>query len=417
MQDTAPGRETLAVVGLAAAVLLAGCPLGGGLLGGGDTSTTTATPDGSAETATAATTVPGNGTANGTGASDNGTATDGTETDGSPVDGAPTPDPSTPSTTDGVDGERTPIPLEELGIVDSDESFLLAGNASTREIRIQFRTETRLSYFRIKVRGAQQDVLKPADFVRYRLGTGLGSFVYVARYQAKALGEYRVSFDGVVGVNADTSPYNRTERITLEVEPTVIGTDEEFVVYANDSADRIEIEFEAESRIQVFELKISGEESARLTQTAFKHTTVDGSHVYTGNYSVEREGNYSVFFTRVIGEGTDDPPYSLTRNVTFDMTPPSVRSYSVTDAGDRRLNVSLTANEQLGDMSVEISGPESISLDRGDFTESRGEDGRFVYEATVQVGQNARYRTNVVYVEDTSENRRESDAFDIIDLG
>jgi hypothetical protein len=198
-----------------------------------------------------------------------------------------------------------------------------------------------------------------------------------------------------------------TQTQTPTRTPTVTPVQEYFRVDRNDSTKRITVEFTSTDRSQVFEIRITGAERARLDQTDFEVEEITGGYVYSGGYNVTTEGTYSLSFSKLVGSNVDEPPYNRERTVTFDLSAPVLESFRATTPGSE-LQIRLVANERLGAVSVDVRGVGGYGkqFTRSDFTESRtGES--YVYEATASVEQRGRYILDLEYIEDRFQNRNE----------
>jgi hypothetical protein len=204
-----------------------------------------------------------------------------------------------------------------------------------------------------------------------------------------------------------TATQTRTETPTRTA--TVTPVQEYFEVKRNDSTKHLAVEFASVSRVQVFEIQITGAERARLNQTDFDVRDVAGGYVYSGEYQVNTEGTYSLSFSRLVGSNIDESPYDRERTVTFDLSAPTPVSFRATTPSESELRIRLVVDERLGGVSVDVRGVGGYGnqFTRSDFTESETAGGSYAYEATAVVDERGRYILDLEYIEDRFKNREE----------
>lgn len=205
---------------------------------------------------------------------------------------------------------------------------------------------------------------------------------------------------------SDTAP---TPTQNSSQTPTPEPIEEYFQVETNNATEQIEITFGSDDRLQVFEIEITGAERSKLNETDFQEEAVDGGYVYSAAYQVAREGTYNLSFARLTGARLGEPPYNRTRTATFDLSAPTLLSFSATNPSESRLKIRLVTDEQLDGLFVDVRGTGGYrkQFDRRDFTESGTSEGSYAYETTTTADQGARYVLDLEYVEDRFENRNE----------
>jgi hypothetical protein len=109
---------------------------------------------------------------------------------------------------------------------------------------------------------------------------------------------------------------------------------------------------------------------------------------------------------RVVYTGRDSPAtlerYSPPESTDSESTvPASISGFRLESSGEQQLEVSFDSSKQLRTVEVEITGAESATLARSDFTESAPGDGTFTYSANYEAGSDGSYTATITQAVDT----------------
>jgi hypothetical protein len=138
--------------------------------------------------------------------------------------------------------------------------------------------------------------------------------------------------------------------------------------------------------------------------------TGSGSYQYETTVAIDTDGTYAANLdeaTDINGkdstsgqEITDTTDLSTS---TEDTTPPRIDAFSIASPSSQDLRVSFDSSERLRTIQINVSGSESFSLSRADFSESKS-NGRYTYEATQEVDSSGSYTATLIQAVDQSEN-------------
>ncbi|MFB6296507.1 MAG: choice-of-anchor D domain-containing protein, partial [Halobacteriales archaeon] len=110
---------------------------------------------------------------------------------------------------------------------------------------------------------------------------------------------------------------------------------------------------------------------------------------------------YYYVVVAVNAEGTGNA--SAEASATADASPPTISGVSLANPAGQNLTLSLSSTEQLSELAVSISGPESRALSLSDFAASETDDG-FSYAATLDVVPLGDYEATVDRATDAAGN-------------
>lgn len=82
--------------------------------------------------------------------------------------------------------------------------------------------------------------------------------------------------------------------------------------------------------------------------------------------------------------------------------PASISGFTLENSAEQQLQVSFDSSKQLGSIEVDVSGAESATLSRSDFTESASGDESFEYSATYSASSDGTYTATLAQTADTS---------------
>lgn len=92
------------------------------------------------------------------------------------------------------------------------------------------------------------------------------------------------------------------------------------------------------------------------------------------------------------------PPESTDSESTV---PASISGFTLESSGEQQLQISFDSTKQLETIEVDISGAESATLARTEFTENASGDGIFTYSASYEASSDGSYTATVAQAEDT----------------
>ena len=109
---------------------------------------------------------------------------------------------------------------------------------------------------------------------------------------------------------------------------------------------------------------------------------------------------------RVVYTGRDSPAtlerYSPPESTDSESTvPASISGFTLESSGEQQLQVSFDSSKQLGTIEVAITGAESATLARTDFTEGASGNGTYTYSASYEASSDGSYSAEITQAADT----------------
>jgi len=253
-------------------------------------------------------------------------------------------------------------------------------------------------------------------------------------YEAQTSGTHRVNFTIDPGYEPDDShnPSTATNVSMRVVVPATSsgsgGGGSTYDVTWEDPATQSGVTYDPSTDRYEYDASIADE----ITLTMFTNPVVDGATV---NYAVSNRSRATVnpdtsktspdgtSSTQLRPEGTGvvtvyttsgDDGDTLRFNITnFDPGAPSVSNFAATNPSGQDVQVSFDSDEELSTISVDLSGPESATLTRSEFTESES-GGTYTYTATYNGNSDGTYTATLNTAEDSDGNDGASGQSDMV---
>lgn len=194
--------------------------------------------------------------------------------------------------------------------------------------------------------------------------------------------------------------------VVLEIPPNISS----FSV-SNPSGQDVQITFDSDEQLGTnasdLSVQISGAESDVMARSDFTESGT-GPYTYTGTYAGSSDGSYTATLQVAKDPRGNDGATGESDSVSFgtDSTPPTISNFSAANPSGQDVEVSFDSDEQLGgssgDIDVGISGAESGSLARGDFSESG--TGPYTYTATYAGSTDGDYTATLNTAQDSAGN-------------
>ncbi|AUV82784.1 hypothetical protein C2R22_14990 [Salinigranum rubrum] len=170
---------------------------------------------------------------------------------------------------------------------------------------------------------------------------------------------------------------------------------------SNEGQD-LTISVDTAEQLSTLSVSLSGAESGSLTLGDFTETADDGTYTYETTYAGSTDGTYTVTLDSATGTNGGSGGGAVA-SLTVDTTPPALSSFAVTNPSGRDVGVSFDSDEQLGGLSVSLSGAESATLTLGDFTETDN-GGSYTYDATYAGSVDGDYTVTLSSATDAAGN-------------
>ncbi|ODR82270.1 peptidase M26, partial [Haladaptatus sp. W1] len=274
-----------------------------------------------------------------------------------------------------------------------------ATKAGGMDIDVSFDSADQLDAVGVAVSGAESGTLTTSDFTA--TPDGNGGYTYAATYTGGTDGNYTFEL-----VTADDG---RTDGATGQTETVLVDdTAPAVTLSAPDGGatvrggETIPIEWTATDSVSVDTVSIAYSTDGGGNWTTVRSDTAnDGTEDWT--IPAVDSGSVSV---RVSATDTSGNVGSDASDATFaiDSTAPTVGNYTVTNPSGQDVTVSFDADERVETISVAVSGSESGTLTRADFSETATGSGTYTYAATYVGSSDGNYTATLNAAADDAGN-------------
>jgi hypothetical protein len=165
----------------------------------------------------------------------------------------------------------------------------------------------------------------------------------------------------------------------------------------------VTVSFDSDEPLSVIDLSISGAESATLTKGDFSETVSSGTYTYTATYAGSSDGDYTATLNTAEDSNGNNGASGQSQTVPVDTTAPSISAFSASNPSGQDVTVSFDSDEPLSTISTSLSGAESATLTKGDFSETVS-GGTYTYTATYSGSSDGDYTATLNTAEDSSGN-------------
>jgi len=217
-----------------------------------------------------------------------------------------------------------------------------------------------LNAINVTISGEQSIVLDETDFTT----TGTSPYTYTTTYQANSDRTYTATLNTADDFADNDGASGQSESVTVD---TIAPTISDFSV-TNPSSQNVSVAFNATEQLSTITVSISGAESTILDGRNFAETG-SGPYNYTAVYEGDSDGIYTATLNTANDSVDNDGASDQSESVTVDTTPPTISEFAVTNPSSQNISVSFNSTEQLGTITVSITGAESATLNETSFTQ------------------------------------------------
>lgn len=230
---------------------------------------------------------------------------------------------------------------------------------------------------------------------RYLSNAGVTSILLAAA------GCMREERDGDVGEElGTTAEATTTASVTTDTTSPSISS---FAV-SNPSGTDVQVKLQSSEQLDSLQVTVNGPEAAVLDESDFQATEAEnGGYEYNATYETSSAGTYNVALEVAEDASGNDGVDGQTAQVTVDSSPASVSSFSLANPSDKEIRVSLTTDETLQTLSVQIQGPDETTLGLADFQSEQSGDS-YTYVATYVTEQHGSYTARLTTAAGESGN-------------
>ncbi|WP_430504218.1 PKD domain-containing protein [Haloparvum sp. PAK95] len=159
----------------------------------------------------------------------------------------------------------------------------------------------------------------------------------------------------------------------------------------NPEQRNVSISFDSTRELAEIQVTVTrdGETVATLTEADFAASSDGSGYTYEATYVAERDGTYAATLDYAADSTGKTAESTPSDSVAVDWRP-AIDDYTVSNPEARQIAVAFTSSEQLTDISVDVAGPETLTLTEADFTETATTDG-YRYRATTSVDADGSY--------------------------
>lgn len=277
-----------------------------------------------------------------------------------------------------------------------------AEQTQDNKVEISFNSSEELTDIIVEVSGAENVLLDESSFVTE---DGTSPFRYSGEFTPENEAEYEFTLDtaattdGFDGARGQSSVLNFTTPPSLSnAAPNSSLTNNTQEIITVDITDGIGVD-ENSITVEVNDSSgtaFSGGTGSSGVSFSSNTLTVDPSAAsFTMN-----EGNVDVGVN--VSDTVGNTAYTEW-NFTLDTTPPTITNYGAVNVSDNEIEVTFTSDEQLDDILVDITGPETTSIDESDFSYTE-DSGSFDYTGEFRPGSSGEYNFTLNTAKDEAGN-------------
>ncbi|PSP47641.1 hypothetical protein BRC75_09220, partial [Halobacteriales archaeon QH_7_69_31] len=288
---------------------------------------------------------------------------------------------------DGAAGQSDDTTVDTTAPTISSDSFT-ASNPEGQNVSVSFDSDEDLSNISVDLAGPEDATLTEADFAE-------SGGTYTATYDGNSEGNYTATLDTAEDAAGNDGAAGQSDTTTVDTIAPTIATDS--FTASNPEGQNVSVSFDSDEDLSNISVDLSGPESATLTEADF----VESGGTYSATYDGNSDGDYTATLETAEDAAGNDGAAGQSDNTTVDTTAPTVSSDSFTASNPEGQNVSVSfdSDEDLSNVSVDLSGPESATLTEADFVESGG-----TYSATYDGNSDGNYTATLETAEDAAGN-------------
>jgi hypothetical protein len=271
-------------------------------------------------------------------------------------------------------------------------SKLSISNPSGQNVEVSFDSNESLSTIEATISGAEAATLTTGDFTK-------SGDTYTATYSGSTDGDYTATLDTAEDADGNDGATGQSDTVTVDTTTPSISS----FSASNPSSQDVMVSFDSDEQLSTISVSISGAETATLTRADFTETSSGSGYTYEATYSGSTDGDYTATLDTAEDADGNDGATGQSDTVSVDTTAPSISSFSASNPSSQDVMVSFDSDEQLSTISVSISGAETATLTKADFTETSSGSG-YTYEATYSGSTDGDYTATLDTAEDADGN-------------
>ncbi|PSP68475.1 hypothetical protein BRC85_01065 [Halobacteriales archaeon QS_1_69_70] len=263
-----------------------------------------------------------------------------------------------------------------------------ASNPDGQNVSVSFDSDEQLETISVDLSGPETATLTEADFVE-------SGGTYSATYEANSDGDYTATLETAEDTAGNDGAAGQSDGTTVDTTAPTISSDS--FTASNPEGQNVSVSFDSDEDLSNISVDLAGPEDATLTEADF----VESGGTYSATYDGNSEGNYTATLETAEDAAGNDGAAGQSDTTTVDTIAPTIASDSFTASNPEGQNVSVSfdSDEDLSNISVDLSGPESATLTEADFVQSGG-----TYSATYDGNSDGEYTATLETAEDAAGN-------------
>jgi flagellin-like protein len=273
-------------------------------------------------------------------------------------------------------------------------SSFSVSNPTDNKIIVSFNSNKTLTNIKVNITGAENATLDESNFSQ----TGDR---YKATYNADTDGDYTGELQIAEDSNDIDGASNQRDTVTIDTAPAISSYS-----VSNPTGDKVIVTFNSDEALRDIKVNITGAETATLDESDF---SVNGDR-YKATYYAETEGDYTGTLLSAEDSNGNDGSSDQKDTVTVDVAP-DISSYSVSNPTGKDIVISFNSDEALRNITVNITGAETATLDESDFSVNGDR-----YKATYNAEKLGDYAAKLQVAEDSNGNDGASNQRDTVKI-
>jgi hypothetical protein len=317
-----------------------------------------------------------------------------------------------PQGNDGANGQNDTVTVDTIPPTISN---FTATNPQFQDVEVSFDSDKQLGEksgdIDVAISGVESASLKEGDFTE----TGTGPYTYTATYDGNTDGEYTATLNSAKDPDGNDGASSQSDTITVDtVAPTISN-----VTLQNDGSDNLDLSFDSSETLSSLSITVDGPNATDVYSFNLSDFTESG-----GTYTLSTTQSYNDgvgTYTAIVDSAVDSSGNNGANGESdtyqlLDSTAPTIYNFGSTNPQNQDIEVSFDSDKQLGnstgDITVSISGAETGTLNRGDFTETG--NAPYTYTGTYVGSTDGDYTTTLDDAKDSAGNNGASGQSDTV---
>jgi len=261
---------------------------------------------------------------------------------------------------DGAEGESDEATVDTTPPTIPDDSFTVT-NPAGQNVSVSFNSSEELQNISVDLSGPENTTLTEDDFTYDATNR-----TYTAVYNGSSDGTYNATLETAEDSAGNDGATGQSDEVTVDTTAPNIP-DDSFNV-SEEPGQNVSVTFNSSEELSNISVDLSGPENTTLTEDDFTYDATNGT--YTATYNGSSDGTYTATLETAEDSSGNDGADGESDEVDIDTTAPDIPddSFNLSAESGQNVSISFNSSEELTNISVGLSGPESATLTEEDFT-------------------------------------------------